>query len=141
MYHSWPVYSPYVPHDWELRKKEPKRHTFSDYDEFEQNPTQLNSAPEEDGLDFVSGLRRMSFEGLKDRDRVTKEQKAAMPHQPCKCVHGMEECCAYETHEKQALLEYFQAPAAVPQFHKAHYCISGDEPECDHLRREEELRR
>jgi hypothetical protein len=53
----------------------------------------------------------------------------------------MEECCEFETHEKQDLLEYFEAPAAIPTYHKAHYCISGDEPECDHLRKEEQMRR
>ena len=41
-------------------------------------------------------------------------------------------------HERQDLLEYFEAPTAGHTFHKAHYCISGDEPACDHLRKEEE---
>lgn len=83
----------------------------------------------------------MSFEGLTDRDRHTEEQrKAAMqkPPQICKCVHGTEECCEFEVHERQDLLEYFEAPAVGHMYHKAHYCLSGDEPECEHLHREEE---
>jgi len=65
-----------------------------------------------------------------------------VPHGACKCVHGTEECCSFETHERQALHGYFEAPHSVSSQKKAHYCISGDEPECDHLRqKEEELRR
>jgi len=71
LYHSWPVYSPYAPHDWELHRKEPRQHTFDDYEEYDEHPIHQNYLPEEDGLDFVSGLRRMSFEGLKDADRGT----------------------------------------------------------------------
>ena len=40
-------------------------------------------------------------------------------------------------HEHEELLEYFEAPVAGHPFHKAHYCLTGDEPECDHLRKEE----
>lgn len=86
----------------------------------------------------------MEFEGLKDKDKAepkVKAAKAVEKHQPCKCVHGMEVCCEFETHERQDLLEYFEAPAAIPTYHKAHYCISGDEPECDHLRKEEQIKR
>lgn len=53
----------------------------------------------------------MSFEGLKDHDRVTEAQKkAAMHREICKCVHGTEHCCEYEVHEHEDLLEYFEAP-------------------------------
>lgn len=91
MYRSFPAYSPIASHDWELTHKPKKSHSFDDIDEFETFHHYVNSdvngleqhgepayyeqhytsAPrhhgvEEDGLDFVSGLRRMSFEGLKD---------------------------------------------------------------------------
>ena len=83
----------------------------------------------------------MDFEGLTDLDKHTEEQKAALfakMAEPCRCVHGTEECCEYEIHEEQDLLEYFEAPVIGHTFHKAHYCLSGDEPECEHLRQEEE---
>ena len=32
MYRSLPLYSPIVPHDWELKHKEKRKHTFDDYD-------------------------------------------------------------------------------------------------------------
>ena len=83
----------------------------------------------------------MEYAGLAPADRAPPEIKAAYSHQPCKCVHGMEECCEFETHEKSDLLEYFQAPAEIPTFQKPHYCISGDEPRCDQLRKEEQQRR
>jgi len=35
LYHSFPVYSPMVPHDWMLHQKQHKKHSFSDADEFE----------------------------------------------------------------------------------------------------------
>ena len=97
LYHSWPQYSPMVPHDWMLHKKEKKSHSFTDFDEFEfamqENSSTLGQ--EEDGLDFVSGLRRMSFEGLTDHDKIPDTQKAVIHKQPCKCVHGTEECCEF----------------------------------------------
>jgi len=140
LYHGgWPTYSPIAPHDWMLHTKESKTRSFDDFSEAEFDLNGTNQV--EDGLDFVQGLRRMSFEGLKDKDRATESMKAAVTHQPCKCVHGMEECCAYETHEHEELVEYFRAPVPSPTYQKAHYCISGDEPECDHLREEEQIRR
>ena len=102
---------------------------------------QEDNAIAEDSLDILDGLRRMEFSGLKAKDREPEVIKAAASHQPCKCFHGNEECCEFETHEKADLLEYFQAPAAIPTYHKAQYCISGDEPACDHLRKEEQLKR
>ena len=80
----------------------------------------------------------MDFEGLTDKDRVTKFEKAIIMEQPCKCIHGTEACCEFETHEHEDLLEYFEAPTVGHPFHQAHYCISGDEPECEHLHKEEE---
>ena len=81
----------------------------------------------------------MSFEGLKDHDRVTEAQKKAAIHREiCKCVHGTEHCCEYEVHEHEDLLEYFEAPTQGRTYQAAHYCITGDEPECDRLRQEEE---
>ena len=64
-----------------------------------------------------------------------------MSRQPCKCIHGTELCCEYEIHEKADLLEYFEAPIVGHAFHKAHYCLSGDEPECEALRMQEEQER
>ena len=61
-----------------LHTREPTKHTFGDFDEFEFKNEVGENGIEADSLDFVQGLRRMSFEGLTDRDRVTKEMKAAM---------------------------------------------------------------
>ena len=63
-----------------LKHKEKKRHTFGDFDElaFDQNGLEENHGPVEDNLDFKSGLRRVDFEGLKQKDRLTDERKAAM---------------------------------------------------------------
>lgn len=82
----------------------------------------------------------MSFEGLKDEDKFDKKEQqkfAAIHSKPCKCIHGTEECCSFEVHEKKDLIEYFEVPTTGHRFHPAHYCISGDEPECEHLRQEE----
>lgn len=79
----------------------------------------------------------MSFEGLTDHDKHDDKLKAAMLAQPCKCVHGTEDCCEFETHEHLDNVDFFEAPEVGHRFHKAHYCISGDEPECEHLRKEE----
>ena len=137
LYHAWAYYQPQQSHDWMLHTREGKTHTFGDFDEFEFKNGAGENGIEADSLDFVQGLRRMSFEGLTDRDRVTKEMKAAKTTQPCKCVHGTEECCEFEVHEQQDYLEYFEAPTIGLPYHKAHYCISGDEPECEILRQEE----
>ena len=76
-----------------------------------QKPQTVKQSKEGGSLDFVQGLRRMSFEGLKDHDRVTEAQKKAAIHREiCKCVHGTEHCCEYEVHEHEDLLEYFEAP-------------------------------
>ena len=61
-------------------------------------------------FDYVRGLQRMSFGGFTDHDKVTEKQKATIQSQPCKCMHGTEECCQFETHEQEHLLEYFEAP-------------------------------
>ena len=137
LYHAWAYYQPQQSHDWMLHTRENTKHTFDDLDEFEFRNGADENGIEADSLDFLGGLRRMSFEGLTDHDRVTKEMKAAMTTQPCKCVHGMEECCEYEKHEREDLLEYFEAPTIGQPYHRAHYCLTGDEPECDHLRKEE----
>ena len=80
----------------------------------------------------------MDYEGLREHDRYTKKEKAAVPHQQCRCIHGTEECCEHETHEHQDLLEFFEAPVFGHAHAPAHYCITGDEPECEHLRQEQE---
>ena len=151
MYRSYPVYSPLASHDWQLNHKEKRTHRFDEFDEFdafhhnglaehEYQHEPVHHGAVDDSLNFKAGLRRMDFEGLTEHDRHTKkEHKAAIDHhQPCKCVHGTEECCEFEVHEHEDLLEYFEAPTPGHTFHKAHYCISGDEPECEHLRQEEE---
>ena len=78
LYHAWAYYQPQQSHDWMLHTREPTKHTFGDFDEFEFKNEVGENGIEADSLDFVQGLRRMSFEGLTDRDRVTKEMKAAM---------------------------------------------------------------
>ena len=128
-----------------LKKKETKKHTFSD--DFDSDFAYENSAApatkkvgDPKTFDFKAGLRRMSFEGLTDKDRVDEKQRAAIAavhDKPCKCEHGTEHCCEFQIHEQTDLVEYFEAPTTGHRFHQAHYCISGDEPECDHLRQEE----
>ena len=78
LYHAWAYYQPQQSHDWMLHTREGKTHTFDDFAEFEFKNGADENGIEADSLDFVQGLRRMSFEGLTDRDRVTKEMKAAM---------------------------------------------------------------
>ena len=151
LYHSWPVYSPYVSHDWMLKhkhNKKAKKHadTFDDVaddfslgnqlyenavtfdDQLEKDIFQTEEVSEQTEVaefpddkkfefDILPGLRRMDFEGLTDNDRVTKFEKAIIMEQPCKCIHGTEACCEFETHEHEDLLEYFEAPTVGHPFH------------------------
>lgn len=130
LYHSWPIYTPIVSH-------------YQDEDEYDHRrngakpATATEAKKAEVGkLDFVAGLRRMSFEGLKDKDRATDKVKAARSTQQCYCHFGTEACCAFSPHEAE--LEHFEAPQTGHPFRQAHYCITGDEPQCDILRQEEE---
>lgn len=142
LYHSWTQYTPVVAHDWEQKKRQPKPRVYDEFEEY-QGHEYTNEVDTEDSaskLDFVAGLRRMSFEGLKEKDRVDEKQKlvkAAAQSDICSCRHGLEPCCEYETRQREDLHEYFEVPTTGHAFHRAHYCMTGDEPECDHLRKEE----
>ena len=58
LYRTYATYSPIVPHDWMLHKKDEKKRSFSDFDEFEftsqSNGSHSGTTAEakEDGLDF-----------------------------------------------------------------------------------------
>lgn len=83
LYRSWPLYTPAQPHDWMLHKKDKRTQTFGDVDEFEftmqphsnqagrMNLSTQDVARQQDSLDMMKALRKMEFEGLKEKDRLS----------------------------------------------------------------------